>query len=192
MADNKEALNGNNVITNEVLPEDNTIVHEVLPEEVSLDLEGTPILFSPLPANWGDCEGCEAGQADSPEKSTNELSNMPKVLSHLFASGARYETAPDITWQPKDSERVRLRKELSVVFSVDTLVSSNEIIYGFDAAGIDVEEIISIQRRASNNSWCVSFRSPEAKNMALGVQSVTIAFKSLRFMKALQSCRTPL
>lgn len=65
----------------------------------------------------------------------------------------------------KDTDRlVRLRKELSVAFSVDTEVSSQEIIMGFDAAGIDVDEILSIQRRASNNTLVVSFRSPDAKN----------------------------
>ena len=172
MADNKAASNENNVITDEVLPEDDTIVQEVLPEEVSLDLESTPILFSPSPANWGDCEGCETGQVDSPETPSNELLNMPKALSDLFVSGARFETAPNFTWQ---SERVRLRKELSVVFSVDTVVSSHDIIIGFDAVGIDPDEILSIQRRASSNSWCVSFRSPEVKNIALGVPSIKIA-----------------
>ena len=38
-----------------------------------------------------------------------------------------------------------------------------------------MEEILSIQRRASNNTWVVSFRSPEAKIMARGVASLQIA-----------------
>lgn len=58
---------------------------------------------------------------------------------------------------------------------MDTAVTSQDIICGFDAAGIDIDQILSIQRRASNNTWVVSFRSPEAKNVALGVPSVTIA-----------------
>ena len=54
-------------------------------------------------------------------------------------------------------------------------MSSQEIINGFDAAGIDVDEILSIQRRASDNTWVVSFRSTDAKNVAPGVLSVSIA-----------------
>ena len=54
-------------------------------------------------------------------------------------------------------------------------MSSQEIINGFDAAGIDVDEILPIQQRASDNTWVVSFRSTNAKNVALGVLSVSIA-----------------
>ena len=62
-----------------------------------------------------------------------------------------------------------------MVFSVDIPVNRRQILVGLDVAGIDVDKILSIQRRTSNNSWCVSFRSPEAKNMALGITSVQIA-----------------
>ena len=137
--------------------------------------EGTPILFSSPPSEWGDCEVRECSQVDPPEKSSDESPQVPRVLCDLFNNGARYETAPKFTWHLKDSERVRLRKELSVVFAIDTPVSSQQIIVDLDAAGIDVDDILSVQRRASSNSWCVCFRSPEAKNMALGVPSVEIA-----------------
>ena len=102
--------------------------------------------------------------------------SVPKVLCDLFSSGARYEKVPQFTWNLQSTERrARLRKELSVVFSIDTVVTSQDIIYGFDAAGIDIDEIASIQRKASNNMWVVSFRTTDAKNAALGVPSVTIA-----------------
>ena len=68
----------------------------------------------------------------------------------------------------------KLGKELSS-FSVDTVVSTQEILFGFDAAGINIDSVSSVQRRASNNTWVVAFKSPEAKNAALGVSSVSIA-----------------
>ena len=74
-----------------------------------------------------------------------------------------------------DAKSAKLRKELSVSFSMDTVVSSQEILIGFDAAGIDIDSVLSVQRRASNNTWVVAFKSPKAKNAALGVSSVSIA-----------------
>ena len=143
------------------------------PEAVNEDMDGTPVLFSPSLSQWSDCVELEdAASPPVPEKPPS----CPKVLCDLFNSGARYEMVHKFTWNLKSNEnRVKLRKELSVVFSVDTVVNTQDIIYGFDAAGIDVDEILSIQRRASNNTWVVSFRSTDAKNIALGVPSVVIA-----------------
>ena len=45
----------------------------------------------------------------------------------------------------------------------------------FDKAGIDIESITSIQRKASNNTWIVTFDSPVSKTAALNEQSVTIS-----------------
>ena len=144
-------------------------------EEVLLHL-GRPVLFSPSPSEWGDCEVPDVTHSSSPEKSLEKPRDVPKVLCDLYNSGTRYVTASKFTWNTKNADRrIRLRKEVSVVFSVDTDVTSQEIIYGFDAARIDIDQILSIQRRASNNTWVVRFRTPEAKNMALGVPSVTIA-----------------
>ena len=142
-------------------------------EAVIEDMDNTPVLFSPSPSLWSDC--VDLDDAASPPVQEKPPS-CPKVLCDLFNSGARYEMVPKFTWNLKSNDnRVRLRKELSVVFSVDTVVNTQDIIYGFDAAGIDVDEILSIQRRASNNTWVVSFRSTDAKNIALGVPSVVIA-----------------
>ena len=58
-------------------------------------------------------------------------------------------------------------KNLSVFFSVDTVVTSQTILEAFDDAGIDIDGITSIQRRASNRKWVVSFDSPMAKKTAL-------------------------
>ena len=146
-------------------------VDEESPGEMPDEPTDTPILFSPSPLEWGNCDVPHEPTAEIHEKQPS----VPKVLSDLFNSGARYESAPKFTWNFKETDRIRLCKELSVVFSVDTVCSSQDIIVGFDAAGIDVDEILSIQRRASNNTWVVSFRSPDAKNAALGVPLVKIS-----------------
>ena len=70
---------------------------------------------------------------------------------------------------------VRVRKELSVCFTVDTVITSHEIIVGLDQAGIDVDDITSIQRRVSNNSWVVTFGSKAVKDATLNEQSIKIA-----------------
>ena len=41
------------------------------------------------------------------------------------------------------------------------VVTSQDIIYGFDKADIDIDEIVSIQRNGSNHLWVVTFRSAE-------------------------------
>jgi len=98
---------------------------------------------------------------------------VPKVLVDMFENGAKFSRVPEFTWSvEKDAKSPKLRKELSVSFSVDTVVSSQEILVGFDAAGIDIDLVISVQRRASNNN--VAFKSPQAKNAALGVSSISI------------------
>ena len=70
---------------------------------------------------------------------------------------------------------MRIKKDCSVCFSVDTVVTSQDIVVGFDKSGIDIDSIISIQRKASNNTWIVTFDSPVSKTAALNEQSVTIS-----------------
>ena len=69
---------------------------------------------------------------------------------------------------------VRIRKELSVCFSVDSVITSQDIITGLDKAGIDIDDITSIQRRASNNSWVVTFGSKAVNDAALNEHAISI------------------
>ena len=48
-----------------------------------------------------------------------------------------------------------------------------------DNAGIDIDDISSIQRRASNNSWVVTFGSKAVKDACLNEHSITIPSCSL-------------
>ena len=65
-------------------------------------------------------------------------------------------------------------KNQSIYFTVDTVITSQVILEAFDRSGIDIEEIVSVQRKASNNSWVVTFDSPVTKEAALEVASIEI------------------
>ena len=113
------------------------------------------------------------GRADGPSASwADEVeSEMPDTLLHLIKNGVRFKFAKP--WS--DTARPHLVKSLSVYFSVDAVVSSENILQAFDEAGVDIDEITGIQRRTSNRSWVVSFESQEAKELALEKASIQIA-----------------
>ena len=69
---------------------------------------------------------------------------------------------------------VRIRKNLSICFLVDT-ITSQDIIVGLDKAGIDFDSITASQRRASNNSWVVTFDCKAVKDAAMNEHSIEIA-----------------
>ena len=71
-----------------------------------------------------------------------------------------------MTWN-FDGYVAKLRRPLSVTFSVDAVVSSEEVLDAVCNAGVAAEEIISIQYRGSNRSWCVSFVSWATKDRLL-------------------------
>ena len=89
---------------------------------------------------------------------------FPDVLTHLAKNGMRFSTVPFFCG---DAERPKLIKNLSVYFSVDTIVTSQQILEAFDAAQIDIDDITSIQWQVSNRTWIVSFDSQLAKETAL-------------------------
>ena len=128
--------------------------------EASGETSSTPILFDD----------------DTPR----DAEPVPKALLDMYDNGAKFSRVPEFTWSlKKDEKSAKLRKELSVSFSVDTVVSTQEILFGFDAAGVNIDSVSSVQRRASNNTWVVAFKSPEAKNAAFGVSSVSIAGRTV-------------
>ena len=92
----------------------------------------------------------------------------------LQNSGHDLQVVSCSTWN-MHGNNVRIRKELSVCFSVDMVITSQDIIVGFDKTRIDIDDITSIQRRASNNSSVVTFGSKAVKGTALNEQSIDIA-----------------
>lgn len=96
--------------------------------------------------------------------------DVPDVLRHLASNGLKFKCVPFQSGRDKS----RLVKDRSVYFAVDTIITSQTILEAFDAAGVDIDEITSIQRKASNKTWIVTFDSQLAKEAALEVASVEI------------------
>ena len=113
---------------------------------------------------------CDA-QGSPPLFSENSLpgSDAPQVLRDLEDNGAIFSVAPASTWSWfNDGASVRLNRECSVYFSVDTRCTSHEIVNGLDAIGVDPEFISAIQHRNSSGSWVVTFNDPLAKAKVVG------------------------
>ncbi len=91
---------------------------------------------------WADNNGLEGFES-------------PDALSQLYNKGWRFKKVPAFFWN-YDSEEPKLSKCCSVHFMVDSVCTSQEILEAFDKAGIDIDEICSIQRRNSNRSWVVT------------------------------------
>lgn len=114
-------------------------------------------------------EGATGTWADeSPDPSVGVP--IPDALSNLINHGTRFKCVS--YWS--QTTRPRLVKSLSVYFSVDTVVTSQAILEAFDTAGIEINFISSIQWRASNRTWVVSFDNQLAKESALEVSSIEI------------------
>ena len=105
--------------------------------------------------------------------SGERLPELPDALLWFQNSGHHFQVVCCSAWNVRGNH-VRVRKELSVCFSVDTVITSQDIIVGFDQAGIDIADITSIQRRASNNLWVVTFGSKAMKDTTLNEQSIKI------------------
>ena len=98
---------------------------------------------------------------------------LPKAIETMVNNGAKFVHTEN-SWRI-DEQRVSVKKPYSVYFSLDTSVPTNEIIMAFDIAGVDYEDIISIQPRLSSNTWVVALRTAEAKEHILSIWGVTIA-----------------
>ena len=121
----------------------------------SSDVQGSPVLFS---------ENSMPG------------SDAPQVLRDLEDNGAVFRVAPTATWSWfNDGSSVRLNRECSVYFSVDTKCTSHEIVNGLDAIGVDPEYISAIQHRNSSGSWVVTFNDPLAKAKVVGSTDFFVA-----------------
>lgn len=109
-----------------------------------------------------------------PLESESAPTELPTVMADLQHAGHHFQTMSCELWKV-NGPKVRIKKDCSVCFSVDTVVTSQDIVVGFDKSGIDIDSITSIQRKASNNTWIVTFDSPVSKTAALNEQSVTIS-----------------
>ena len=143
---------------------------QVISEHVNESSEPseTPALFTPPePSPPLASEDLMDGSGERPPE-------LPDALLRLQKSGHHLQVVCCSAWNVRGNH-VRVRKELSVCFSVDTVITSQDIIVGLDQASIDIDDITSIQRRASNNTWVVTFASKAVKDAALNEQSIKIA-----------------
>lgn len=96
-----------------------------------------------------------------------ELETLPNPLRQLIATaGVKLVAVPCGTWH-FDGYAAKLPQPLSVTFSVDAVVSSEDVFEAVCNAGVAAEEIRSIQYRGLNRSWCVSFVSRATKDRLL-------------------------
>lgn len=149
------------------------------------DEAGVPELFStlmeskPSAGNWGDLEN----PCDLPATSTLPamfsddedgcLAPVPEELKQLPKAGVRFTRVPESCWK-LDESNTKLYKDKSVFFFVDTVCTSQDILFGFDKAGFHTDWITLIQRCNSNSSWVVSFSTFEQKECALELNSITV------------------
>ena len=95
--------------------------------------------------------GNESSKEDGARAWADDTSDFPSipvpyVLANLIRHGTRFRAVS----QWSSAAKPTLKKNLSVYFRVDTIVTSQAILEAFDAAGIEIDFISSIQWRASN------------------------------------------
>ena len=73
-----------------------------------------------------------------------------------------------------DGSNARITKKFSISFSVDTVVTSQDIVVGLDCAGIDIDTNISIQWKASNSTWVTTFDSKVTRDGAHIEPSISV------------------
>ena len=98
---------------------------------------------------------------------------VPDAIERMMHNGAKF-TCTKESWNIEE-ETVSVRKSFSVYFSLGTSVPTNANIEAFDAAGVDYEDILSIQRRLSSNTWVVAFRTAITKEQVLSAWNFVIA-----------------
>ena len=99
---------------------------------------------------------------------------LPDALLRLQNSGHYFQAISCESCNVRGNN-VRMRKDLLICFSVDTMITSQDIIVGLDKAGIDFDSITAIQHQASNNSWVVTFDCKAVKDAAMNEHSIEIA-----------------
>lgn len=82
-------------------------------------------------------------------------------------------TTPDNTWSINGFS-ARLRRGLSITFSVDAEITGLDILEAFMKANVDPDHIASIQYRNLNCSWVVSFTDQQTKEFILEAGHIKI------------------
>lgn len=140
---------------------------QVIGESVTEPSTAPELFTPPSPSPPLDSKHLTDDSGDRPPE-------LPDALLRLQNSGHYLQAISCESWNVRGNN-VRIRKDLSICFTVDTMITSQDIIVGLDKAGIDVDNITAIQRRASNNSWVVTFDCKAVKDAAMNEHSIDIA-----------------
>lgn len=109
-----------------------------------------------------------------PDSDDYEEIELPEVLHQLISiSGVCLVVVPDNTWKI-NGYAAKLRRNLSVTFSVDVEITGLDILEGFIKVQINPDNIASIQYRSSNRSWVVSFTDQATKEAVLELGRIMI------------------
>ena len=137
----------------------------VVPEEMTTGAEH---------ANSGDNANPEEPQ-ETPLIAPGDHVHVPGAIAAMIHNGIDFIRTRD-AWNITE-DNVVLKKPFSVYFTLDTPCVSHDVITGLIDAGVDHDEIISVQHRLSSNMWVVSLGSAEAKNIALSAWHINTAGK---------------
>lgn len=100
---------------------------------------------------------------------------IPQALQNLVSkAGVSFHLVPEQMWLV-NGWSLALKKNLPVSFFFESDISSADIVTSFQAVGIAYDQIVSIQRKALNCTWCVSFTSLEVKRAAMETPRIQIA-----------------
>lgn len=140
--------------------------------------------FTSTAENESQMDGaCGSWADEDPGSPVDSVPEVPDALKHLIGHGVCFK----LVSQWSKTARPMLVKNLSVYFSVDTIVTSQAVLEALDAAGVEIDFITSIQWRASNRTWVVSFDNRLAKETALEVSSIEIAGSTV-FLGDCENC----
>ena len=150
---------------------------EVLEEEMPdgqdwADLSDDTGTNSELPAS-GETPLMFTPEESTPEESSADDQPLPPELRELISVSGIQLIRCDNAWNV-EGWAAKLRKYLSVTFSIDEDITGAEILDGFEEAGFDVTKVVSIQRKISNRSWVVSFSEQAEKDRVIAKGRCTI------------------
>ena len=151
-------------------------------ETVETFQDASEVQYTPENRTWSEemeQQAVEVENANDDEPQRNSLiappgdDGVPDAIEKMINNGIKFtrSTGP---WKI-EQEGVRVRKSLSVYFTLDTHVPVQQIIIPLDQRGIDYDDIISIQRRLAINTFVVSFRTADAKAHILSAWDINVA-----------------
>lgn len=110
---------------------------------------------------------------ETPLIAPGDHADVPDAIAWMMQNGVDFSRTKD-SWHLSE-DNVSLKKPFSVYFTLETPCSHNDIVMGLVDAGVEYEDILSIQRRLSTSTWVIALRSVEAKCLVLSAWYILIA-----------------